>query len=369
MRLDPAGVPLPNRSRHAFRARYLLTGICGLSLLAAAGCGSPGSAGSTVSSTVTIAAVPGVDDAGIYLAQKDGLFAAEGLTSVRIVAEKNQAQVLNALQSGQADIAASDYGDAFYQQAYQQARSKNPRQPIFRILADGYDATAGVLEVLTLPGKPGKQALSPLNLADPHVHVGIPNDDYLAKLKGSGAPPSLDAAAATNVLSNYLGNAADSVQWEAMPQSEEITALQQHKVQAILVSEPYIYRAESLDGAVEVVDACSGNTAGLPLLGYVAMSAWVRDNPAAVADFQAALAKAQAEAAVTGKVQGVLPGLPRVPGAAKINTQTADLITIGSYPTSTTVANLQAVVRLLSTTYHMIANAPLVPPMVVGPGG
>ena len=91
MRLDPAGVPLPNRSRHAFRARYLLAGVCGLSLLAAAGCGSPGGAGSTVSTTITIAAVPGVDDAPLYLAQKDGLFAAEGLDHVQIKSYKTQA--------------------------------------------------------------------------------------------------------------------------------------------------------------------------------------------------------------------------------------------------------------------------------------
>jgi len=355
MRLDPAGVPLPNRSRHAYRARYLLAGICGLSLLAAAGCGSPAGAGSTVSSTVTIAAVPGVDDAGIYLAQKDGLFAAEGLTNVRIVSFKSQGQVLAALQGGQADIAASDYGDIFYAKATQKAG--------LRILADGYDATAGVLEVLTLPGKPGKKAMSASNLADPRVLVGMPSDDYLPKLKGTGAPWSLDAAAATSVLTNYLGNGAGSVQWKQMPQSEEISALEQRSVQAILVSEPYIYQAESLHGAVEVLDAYSGSTAGLPLLGYVAMNAWVRDNPAAVADFQAALAKAQAEAAVTGKVQGVLAGLP---GAARMKTQTADLITLGSYPTSTSIANLQAVERLIYNS-HMIGYAPHVPPMVVGP--
>jgi NitT/TauT family transport system substrate-binding protein len=358
MRHDPAGVPLPNGSRHAFRTRNLLAGICGLSLLAAAGCGSQASAGSTVSSTVTIAAVPGVGDAGIYLAQKDGLFAAAGLTNVRIVRKQNQAQVLSALDSGQADIAASDYGTIFYAQS----TKANQRRPFFRILADGYDAAAGVLEVLTLPGK---NAMSPSSLANKNVKVGLPNEDYLPQLIGKGPPLSLDAAAATSVLTNYLGPAADSVQWVPMPQSDEITALKQQKVQAILVSEPYIYQAQSLDGAVEVLDACSGSTAGLPLLGYVAMNSWVRDNPAAVADFQAALAKGQAEAAVTGKVQGVA-------GAAGMSTQTADLITIGSYPTSTSIANLQAVVRLMATPIdysRMISgNPPLVPQMLVRPG-
>jgi NitT/TauT family transport system substrate-binding protein len=348
MRHDPAGVPLPNRIRHAFRARYLLAGICGLSLLAAAGCGSQVSAGGTVSSTVTIAAVPGVDDAGIYLAQKDGLFAAEGLSNVRIVRYTSQAGVLSAIQSGRADIAASDYGNVFWTEATSPAH--------LRILADGYDCNAGVLEVLTS----SKNPLTPSSLPNQSVQVGFPNDDWLQKLKGSGAPPSLDAAAATNVLSNYVGNAAKSVQWIPMRQADEITALKQNKVQAILVSEPYIYQAESDDGAVEVLDACSGSTAGLPLLGYVATNAWVRDNPAAVADFQAALAKAQAEAAVTGKVQAVLP-------SAGINARTADLITIGSYPTSTIIPNLEAVVRLMSNT-NMINRSPKVPLMIVNPG-
>jgi NitT/TauT family transport system substrate-binding protein len=348
MRHDPAGVPLPNPIRHAFRARYLLAGICGLSLLAAAGCGTQGSAGGTVSSTVTIAAVPGVDDAGIYLAQKDGLFAAEGLSNVRIVRYTSQAQVLSAIQGGRADIAASDYGNVFLTQATQPAR--------LRILADGYDCNAGVLEVLTLPTK----QMLPSDLAN--AKVGVPGDEVLPStdLSSAAAPPSLDAASVTNVLSNYVGNAAYSVQWQQMPQSEEITALKQHHVQAILVSEPYIYQAESEIGAVEVLDACSGSTAGLPLLGYVATNAWVRDNPAAVADFQAALAKAQAEAAVTGKVQAVLP-------SAGIKAKTADLITIGSYPTSTIIPNLEAVVRLMNNT-GMINRYPKVPLMTVNPG-
>jgi NitT/TauT family transport system substrate-binding protein len=328
--------------------------------VAAAGCGNSSGAGSTVSSTITIAAVPGVDDAALYLAQKEGLFAAEGLAHVQIRPYKTEAAVMNAVTNSQADIAASDYGSIFSKEAAwsQQARahSAQPKQPLLRILADGYDATAGVLEVLTLPGS--KTITSPLSLANPNVVVGVPNDDTL-QVSGS-APVSLEAAAATNVLSDYLGSAAYSVQWKPMSQLDEITALEQNKVQAILVSEPYIYQAESKDGAVEVLDACSGSTAGLPLLGYVAMNAWVRDNPGAVADFQAALAKAQA-AAVTGKVQQVLPS------AAGISTQVADMITIGSYPTSTSVTNLQAVVRLMRGPPEMISSDPAVGPMVVKP--
>jgi NitT/TauT family transport system substrate-binding protein len=360
MRSALAGVPLPNRSRLTSRARYLLAGVCGLGLVAAAGCGNSTGAGSTVSSTITIAAVPGVDDAALYLAQKEGLFAAEGLTHVQIRGYKNEAAVMNAVTNSQADIAASDYGSIFTKEAAwsQQARAHSARskQPLLRILADGYDATAGVLEVLTLPGT--KTITSPLSLANPNVVVGVPNDDTL-QVSGS-APVSLEAAAATNVLSDYLGSAAYSVRWKPMSQLDEITALEQHTVQAILVSEPYIYQAESKDGAVEVLDACSGSTAGLPLLGYVAMNAWVRDNPGPVADFQAALAKAQA-AAATGKVQQVLPG------AAGISTQVADMITIGSYPTSTSVTDLQAVVRLLSGPPEMISSDPAVGPMVVKP--
>ncbi len=346
MRLDPAGNLLANRSRRAIRARCLLAAVSGLALLFAAGCAGSASAGGTVSSTITIAAVPGVDNAPLYLAKKEGLFAAAGLQNVVIKTYSSESAELSALQSAQADIAASDYGTIFYQQA---------QSHDLRILADGYDAGAGVLEVLTLPGSTIK---SPLDLAN--QKIGLPSDGVLTNLQGSGSPLSLDAAAATQVLTNYVGNAAESVQWDAMPQAQEVRALEQHRLKAILVSEPYIYQAESQVGAVEVLDACSGSTSGLPLSGYVAMSAWIKDNGPAVADFQQALAKAQGDAALTGQVQALLPS------ATHMSAQDADLITIGSYPTSTSANTLERVVRLMAN-FNMIPllQAPAVAPMIV----
>jgi NitT/TauT family transport system substrate-binding protein len=336
MRLDPAGVPLLNLGRRAIRARCVLAAGSGLALLLAAGCGSSGSPGGAVSGSVVIAAEPGVADAAIYLAQKDGLFAAEGLEHVSIVAYQSQNQVMNALKSGNADIAASDYGNIFYQQA---------QAPDLRILADGYDATTGSLEMLTYPGSPITDPHKLTPATGPGAVIGVPEDDLLpsAAQRIPNVPGSLDVAAATDVLENFVLNAVDSVTWKPMSQQQEVSELQSHKLQAILVSEPYVYQAESKLGAVEVLDACSGETAGLPLLGYVAQSSWVRQNSSAVADFQAALAKAQADASLAGQVQKVLPGA--VPG---MTVQDADLITVGSYPTSTSVQALQSVVNLMS---------------------
>lgn len=350
MRLDPAGNLLPKRSRRATQA--LVAAASGLAVLGAAGCGGAAGGGGSDANTITIAAVPGVDNAPIYLAKKEGLFAAAGLKNVVIKTYSNQAAELSALQSAQADIAASDYGNIFYQQW----QSHN-----LRILGDGYDAGAGVLEILTLSNN--SPIKSPLDLAG--QRIGLPSDSVVPSLAHTSGPISLDAAAATQVLQNYLGNDVESVTWDPMSQAQEVSDLQHGVLKAILVSEPYIYEAESQLGAVEVLDACSGSTSNLPLDGYVAMNAWVKDNPTAVADFQQALAKAQSDAAMTGQVQQLLPS------TTGMSAQDADLIGIGSYPTSTSVLSLDRVVRLLSNPPFSVikttpnAPAPAVPPMIV----
>ena len=140
MRLDPAGSPPPpNRSRRPPAPGTSWPPLPGLPSSSRPGAPARGGSTGSVSGTITIAAVPSVGDAPIYLAQKNGLFAAEGLKNVVIKSYPNQAAELAALQSAQADIAASDYGNVFYQQS---------QSHDLRIVADGYDATLGVLQVL-----------------------------------------------------------------------------------------------------------------------------------------------------------------------------------------------------------------------------
>jgi NitT/TauT family transport system substrate-binding protein len=326
MRLDPAGVPLPNRRCRVRGTRLLLAGASGLAVLISAGCAS-GTGGGAGSSTIRIAAVQGIDDAPIYVAQKEGLFSAAGL-NVTIKTYPNDTAELAALQSGQAEIAASDYGNIF---SSQEQRSSAD----LRILADGYDATAGVLEVLTLPGS---SITSPKKLEG--QQVGVPNYDTVSAKPLTGQPVSLESAAAEQALFSYLAANSNTVTWVPLTQQQEVAQLAQHKLKAILVSEPYIYEAESQLGAVEVLDAASGSTANLPLTGYVATTAWVRGNKGQVAAFQSALARAQAQASMAGPVQQALR-------AAGMSPQEAAMVTIGTYPTSTNAANLGRVVRLM----------------------
>jgi NitT/TauT family transport system substrate-binding protein len=143
------------------------------------------------------------------------------------------------------------------------------------------------------------------------------------------------------VLRSYGVDMA-TVTWDPMAESAEIQALQDHRVKAILVTEPYIYQAESKLGAVEVLDACSGATTGLPLSGYFTTSSWAGTQHTALADFRSALSKAQVNAAMAGPVQAALPAY------AQMSKLEASVVTVGSYPESTNVSNVQRVAQLLS---------------------
>jgi NitT/TauT family transport system substrate-binding protein len=336
MRPDPAGNPLlsrrlslPSRPSRARRRAVIAAASCAVALLAAA-CSSSGGAGmGTVSGTITIAAAAGIDDAPLWLAQEKGLFATDGLHVV-IKDFGSQSAELTAVEDGSAQIAASDYGNIF---AHQQA------QPNLKLLADGYDAGSASVEILSLPKYNIRTAL---NLQG--APIGLPSDSAVGTTS-TGVPESLYVAAAREVMSNYLASGADVLTWQRMSQQKEISQLSSGKLHAILLTEPYIYDAEATLGATPVLDVFSGGTATLPISGYVAISSWVKNHATAVADFQAALAQAQSDAAMTGPVQQILPKLPD----AGITTQEANMVSVGSYPTTTNVGALQRVTELMTT--------------------
>jgi NitT/TauT family transport system substrate-binding protein len=156
----------------------------------------------------------------------------------------------------------------------------------------------------------------------------------------SGGPNSLVIASATSVLQSYGVNLSN-LTWKAMSQTEEINELVSGQIKAALLTEPYVYQAQQ-KGAILLVDACSGATAGIPLSGYFTSTSWARDKSKEVAAFRTGLARADAQAAMPGPVQAILPVY------AKLTRQEAALVTTGVYPLSTITANLQRTADLMN---------------------
>ena len=297
-------------------------------LLAAAlvaGCYFPG-AGASGSGTVTVAAVPGIDDAPLLVAVQDGLFRKRGL-DVAVRDYQSVGAELQALASGQAQVAAGDYTGFFYAQAVGRAS--------LRLIADGYDAAPGSVAILALPGSgittPQQLEGQPGGVATPAAQLA----PYSATV-----PYNIQTLAAQEVLQND-GVSPSSVNWTQMQPQDMIGALRSGRVKAILAGEPYILEAEEQLGAVEVVDASSGVTSGLPLSGYFSLASYAKANPSAVQAFLEALAQVQVDCAQRGPVQAVLPQF------AGVSTGDAALVTLGTYPTSLNTGQVQRVADLM----------------------
>jgi NitT/TauT family transport system substrate-binding protein len=333
MRLDPADLPAVGRRWLGRSSRSVAAGMTGLAVaLLAAGCGVAGHASHAprAETPITVAAEPGVDDAPLYIAENDGLFAKAGL-KVKIRSFGSAAGDLTAMHTGLANIGFGDYVDYFHWQ--------DVHKDLIAV-ADGYDAAPGVVEVLSLPHS---GIYTPQNLAGKIIGTaepqGIATDKAVQADKGR-VPYSIETVATQSVLGNDGVNTA-SVTWKAMPSQNLIGALQSHQVNAILVTEPYIYEAEERLGAVEVLDSCSGATANLPLAGYFTSKTFASKDPGAVREFRSALLAAQAKAVLAKPVDAVLAKFPGM------DAQSASLVTVGVYPTSLNAGSLQRVSQLM----------------------
>jgi NitT/TauT family transport system substrate-binding protein len=316
--------------RRRGRAR-IAAGCAAAAAVLLAGCsvsGSPSASGSAPpGSSITVAAVPGVGDAPLYVAWQRGLFRQAGL-SVRVRSYPTVAAEVAALHSGQASVAVGDYADFFYEQEH------DASAPMV-VVADGYDAVPNIMDVLV---SPDSSITTPQGLLGKTIGTAAPQ---LMPDRFNGPPYSLDTVAASSVLEND-GVQPTSVTWKPLPPGDLVGALRSHTVDAILVTEPQIFQAESQLGARSILDACSGETVNLPLEGYFAPASFAAKHRAALVAFRSVLMRAQANAVQPAPLEAVFHHY------AGMNRQTASLITVGAYPTSMKVASLQRVADLMS---------------------
>jgi len=300
-----------------------------------AGCHVPGTGGSGLASgsgPITVAYVAGIDNAPLLVGIHDGLFRQHGL-DVTVTSYATLGDEVQALAKGQAQIAVGDYTGFLYEQA-------TGHFPL-KLIADGYDATSNSVAILTLSSS---TITTPQALQNQSAVVATPPQVAPQSTPGSSVPNvpyNMATLAAEEVLQND-GVSPSSVTWKPMSAQDEITELRDGQVNAILTTEPYILQAEEQLGAVEVVDASSGVTSGLPMSGYFSLASYAQANPSTVQAFQQALDQAQSDCAQRGPVETELPQL-----ITGMTSDEAALVTLGTYPASLNVGQVQRVASLM----------------------
>lgn len=315
------GLPWPMRRAHGLPRLARATAAALLTVALAAGCHLPGLGSGLERTAITVAGLPVVDDAPLYLAVRDGLFRAQGL-NVTVRTFGSAEQELRALTTGQVDVAAGSDTTFFQAEADGGAN--------LRMVADGYQAAPDVIEVLA---KPGSGITRPQDLTGKRIAIPLPD------VTSKSAIGNIEQLTTSAVLQSDTVDPS-TIHWEPMSATAMIGALRDGGVDAILATEPYITDAERDLGAVEVLDSCSGPTADEPLSGYFSLSSFALDDPNTLRAFRSALVKAQAMAAEPATIQGAL-------SYAGIDPATASLITFGVYPTSLNADRLQGVADLM----------------------
>lgn len=314
---------LASRAAHSGGA----AAVCLSLTLVVAGCHMFGtSSASGQGQKITVAAVPGFDSAPLQVAVRDRMFAQHGVT-VTVQNYPTLGKAFSALASGRANVISGDYASLLYEQAiFPRAR--------LRLIADGYDAVPGVIEVLTLPGSriTTPEALQGQVVATPQPQLA----PY-----ASNRPYNIETLTTDSALESD-GVSPSSITWKPMPPGNMIRALGNHTVSAIVATEPYILQAETRLGAVELLDSTSGVTASLPLSGYFTTAGYASGHAAGLHAFQTALNQAKAEsAAMPGTVQAVVKGLPGM------TAHDATLVTLGQYPSFLSAGQIQRVADLM----------------------
>lgn len=320
------------RSSHLGRASLAAATCAAVALLAAAcgssssgGSGSSGSSGSSSPSSTALeqshivaGALPVVDDAPLYLAQKLGYFKQAGLTvSIKPVTQSTQA--LPDMLHGTVDI----IGGANYV-SYFEAQAKGEAQ--LKILAEGINCKADTFGIAALPSS---GITKPADLAGKTIAVNL--TDNIQTLTA-------------NAVLKANGVNTSAVKYVVVPFPEMITALKAHRVDAISAVEPFLAGAMAQDGAKTVVSSCDGPVANFPMSGYFATSAWAQKNPNTARAFQTAIFKAQSYAnSNPSAVAGILPTYTKISAAA------AAKLPAGTYPSTLDATSLGRVTSLMQS--------------------
>ena len=309
----PGSLIAAGMARRCRRIGTVIT-LIGLAALAAGCASSSGNSnqpGGLEKTSIVVGAVPAADTAGLYIAQQQGFFAAEGLR-VTIVPIISAELAISKQLAGGYDVTLGNYVSYIQADAEQHAD--------LRIIAEGSVMQAANQEIVTLPGA---RIIS------------------LAGLRGA----TLAVNVRNNIGTILIGSALEAdglpirdVKLVPIPFPEMVAALKDHKVEAAWLPEPFLSTAEQQTGARGMLDLDQGAVAGFPVVGYAVTRAYEQRYPRTVAAFISALEKGQAVA--DSNRAGVERAVEAFVG---VSSQTAAVMALPAFPLGADRVRLQRV--------------------------
>ena len=293
----------------------------------AAGCVSSGGSAALTSvlskpevADITVAAIPAVDLAGLYIAQDRGLFAAQGLHVTLEPIPSSQSVIADQLK-GKVDISAGSYV------AYIAAEVAGAR---FRILAEA-STLAPDTRALVVTGNSPITTIAAL--AGKKIGVNGVNSIGTLLISALLSAHGISPAKVTFIT--------DPGGFPVMPRQ-----LQQGEWSAAFLAEPYITFAGEQYGEEVLADLDQGAVLNLPVDGFVATQAWAQKYPKTAAAFVRAIEQGQAIAnGDASAVQAVMAKYDNLPP------QVTAAMALPRYPVGPVVeASVQRVARVMQQT-------------------
>jgi NitT/TauT family transport system substrate-binding protein len=290
----------------------------------AAGCSSGSSGGAATlkleKTDIVVDAFPAIDSAGLYIAQMDGLFAAQGLHVTIVPSETppptTQSLIDKQLQ-GAYDITAGDYVTYIDNELAGTAH--------LRIVAESSFLQPNVLTLLV---KSGSSISSIEQLKSKVVSVNAPND--------------IGTLLVDSLLVEH-GISPIEVRFNSnVPFPNVAKELTTNSISAAFTPEPFVSLAEEGAGVKELADLDQGSTQDFPIQGYAVTQAWADKYPNTLKAFNLALSQGQ-EIADTNRA-AVETAIERYLDIPK---ETAAVISLPTFPLGVDAARLQRVVSAM----------------------
>lgn len=251
---------------------------------------------------LTVAVVPAISAAGLYIAQQDGYFTAAGL-HVKIVPIASGVDAIPSLLNGSVDIDEGQWA------ADLAVEAKGIAQ--LHALASASAGGPGVQEIV-IPAGSTVRTVQQLRGATIAVNA----------LNGL-------AVLVTDIMLKSNGVPVSSVHYTVMGFPDMGAALAAHRVDAAFIAEPSLSAAETSVGAQPLFDVDQGETNNIPISGYISTAAWAKRYPRTAAAFTAALERGQRVAGTDRAAveQALIPAL-------HISKPTAAIMALGTFPLS-----------------------------------